>query len=222
MALVLGHLAPVGRLPGARHLNLAITLPVRNQAALTGLLRQLYDPASPRYRQYLTSAQFTAQFGPSTQDYEAVAAFAIAHRLTVTGRDPNRLVLDVAGAVSDIENALHVSMRLYRHPVEARNFYAPDSDPSLDLGVPISHIGGLTDYSPPKPAFKLMPAALAGTQRPNGGSGPYGGYMGADFRAAYAPGVSQTGTGQTVGRCSSMVIRPPILPTTSRWPACQT
>ncbi len=34
---------------------------------------------------------------------------------------------------------------------------------------------------------------------PNTGSGPSGTYMGNDFRAAYAPGVTLTGTGQTIG-----------------------
>src|SRR5258708_26859151 len=33
----------------------------------------------------------------------------------------------------------------------------------------------------------------------NGGPGPRGTYMGNDFRNAYVPGVTLTGTGQTVG-----------------------
>jgi hypothetical protein len=69
-------LAPMGRLEATQHLRLAVALPLRNQAALTELLRQLYDPTSPRYRQFLTPAQFAAEFGPTVQDYETVAAFA--------------------------------------------------------------------------------------------------------------------------------------------------
>jgi subtilase family serine protease len=194
---VLSQLAPVGRLPESRRLNLAIALPLRNEAALNDLLRQLYEPSSPRYRQYLTPAQFTAEFGPAEQDYEAVAAFAKAHHLTVSRRYSNRLVLDVSGAVSDIENTFHVTMRTYRHPTEARNFYAPDREPSLDLGVPVSHITGLNDYALPQPCFRKMP--LVAGARPNTGSGPSGTYMGYDFRSAYAPGVTLTGSGQIVG-----------------------
>src|SRR5271155_1168772 len=70
---VLAQLAPVGLLPAAQQLRLAIVLPLRNHPALTDLLRRLYDPASPDYRHYLTPAQFTAQFGPAAADYEAVA-----------------------------------------------------------------------------------------------------------------------------------------------------
>ena len=40
-------LTPTGYLSGSTRLSLAIALPLRNQEALTNLLRQIYDPASP-------------------------------------------------------------------------------------------------------------------------------------------------------------------------------
>jgi len=191
-------LSPVGRLPSSRRLSLAIGLPLRNQAALTTLLHQLYDPASPNFHHYLTPAQFAAQFGPTQQDYETVAAFARAHGLTVTNRYGNRVVLDVQGSVADIEKTLHVTMRLYNHPTEARTFFAPDAEPSLDLGIPLLHIGGLDNYSIPHPNLAIKPLALTRNAKPNSGSGPSGNYAGGDFRAAYAPGVTLTGAGQSV------------------------
>ena len=196
-------LTPVERMDGTKRLGLAIGLPLRNQTGLTQLLKQIYDPANPNYRHFLTTSQFTAQFGPTQQDYDAVAAFATAHGLTVTYRHPNRLVLDVSGSVSDIEKALNVRMHVYRHPTENRTFYAPDTDPSLDLSVPVSHISGLDNYAPPRPRFKPMPApstVVATSATPRVGTAPNGSsYMGYDFRAAYAPGVTLTGSGQTVG-----------------------
>ena len=159
---VVSRLVPVGRLPVAQHVNLAIGLPPRNQQGLTDLIRRISDPASPDYRHYLTPQEFAARFGPSEQDYETVAAFAKAHGLTVTRRYPNRVVLDVGGAVSDIEKALHVTMRLYKHPTEGRVFYAPDTEPSLDLAVPLSHISGLDNYALPEAVLQ----ADAGQGRP--------------------------------------------------------
>jgi kumamolisin len=55
-------------LPTAQPLELALTLPLRNREALTTLLQQLYDPASPIYRQYLTPKEFTQPFGPTKAD----------------------------------------------------------------------------------------------------------------------------------------------------------
>ena len=59
------NLQPLGRVPATNVLHLAIGLPFRNQAALGQLLQQIYDPASPQYRRYLTPAEFTARFGPT-------------------------------------------------------------------------------------------------------------------------------------------------------------
>ena len=98
---VVAGLQPIGRLAATSRLNLAIGLPLRNQQALTQLLQQLSDPAHPNYRHYLTPEEFTAKFGPTEQDYQAVIAFAQANGLTVTGRHPNRTLLDVNGYLLD-------------------------------------------------------------------------------------------------------------------------
>jgi subtilase family serine protease len=185
----------VGSFPGTNRLNLAIGLPLRNPEELTNLLRQIYDPASPNYRHYLTPAQFTEQFGPTEKDYQAVIAFARAKGMTVTGTHPNRMLVDVSGPVADIERALHVTMRTYRHPTENRMFYAPDVEPSLDLAVPILSISGLDNYSLPRPRLQATPLANASQASPNAGSGPGGTYMGKDFRAAYVPDTSRDGSG---------------------------
>ena len=135
-------LQATGRLPATTNLNLAIGLPLRNQAALDSLLQQLYDPASPNYRQFLTPDEFTAQFGPTEQDYQKVVDFAQASGLTVTRTHGNRMLVDVSGKVSDIEKAFHVTMRTYQHPAEARQFYAPDVEPTVSTNLPILHVSG--------------------------------------------------------------------------------
>ena len=192
-------LTPVGSLPADQRLNLAIGLPLRNPEALTNLLHDLYDPASPSYRRFLTPEQFARSFGPSEADYQAVIAFAAAHGLEVTATHPNRAVLSVRGGVADIERALHLKLRRYQHPTEGRTFYSADAEPSLDLAVPVLHISGLSDYSLPHPMMIKKPLNLSAKLRPNIGSGPGGTYMGNDFRAAYVPGTTLTGAGQSVG-----------------------
>ena len=192
-------LAPVGSAPASQRLNLAIGLPLRNQRELDSLLQQIYDPASPNYRRYFTPEQFTERFGPTEGDYQAVMDFAKASGLTVTVTHPNRVVLDVAGAIPDIEKAFQVTLRVYPHPTEGRTFYAPDVEPSVDLAVPILHISGLDDYALPRPNSVKRPAGASANATPNSGSGPSGTYRGSDFRAAYVPGTTLTGAGQSVG-----------------------
>jgi len=197
----LSHLKSTGRLSGATTLNLAIGLPLRNAEGLKLLLGQIYDPANPRYRHYLTPEQFAAQFGPSEKDYQALIAFAKEKGLTVSATHPNRVVLDVRGAVKDIEAVFHVVLREYPHPKEARTFYAPDVEPSLDTGIPVLHVSGLDNYSLPHPMSKPRPVNQSKKVTPKTGTGsrPNGTFIGNDFRAAYVPGTTLTGAGQSVG-----------------------
>ncbi|MGA2751073.1 MAG: protease pro-enzyme activation domain-containing protein [Verrucomicrobiota bacterium] len=195
-------LASIGRLDSDRSLDLAIGLPLRNRQKLTNLLEELYQPSNPNFRRYLTADQFASSFGPSQEDYQAVRDFAKSHGLIVKNTHPNRTLLDVSGSVADIEKAFHIKMRVYQHPVEKRTFFAPDVEPSLDLDTPVLAISGLDDYVMPRPLIhwsgaSSQPAILPlGGGRSGGGGGPFMGY---DFRAAYAAGVSQDGSGQSVG-----------------------
>jgi hypothetical protein len=193
-------MTPSGRLPGSTQLNLAISLPLRNQDALANLIQQLYDPASPQYRHFLTLEQFTAGFGPNKQDYEAAIDFAEAHGLTVIKRYPSRLLFDVSASAAEIEKAFHFNFQLYHHPTEGRDFYAPDREPSLDLSVPVLRISGLENYYLPHPAsLHRMPPSSTTPAQPKIGSGPNGEFLGKDFRNAYVPGTGFKGAGQIVG-----------------------
>jgi subtilase family serine protease len=198
----------LGRLDANHHLDLAIGLPLRNREQLTNLLEDLYDPSSPNFRHYLTPDQFTASFGPSREDYQKVIEFAKSNGLVVKRTHPNRTLLDVSGSVAEIEKAFHLHLLTYQHPAEARTFFAPDVEPSLDLHTPVLAISGLDNYVKPHPHIHPSRTPALPGVRPLGGGGGGGGggsgdntgpFEGSDFGNAYAPGVSLDGTGQSVG-----------------------
>src|SRR6202050_1098599 len=199
-AVTNGQAARVGPMPTSQRMRLAIILPLRNQSELTNLLRRLYDPSSPDYRHFLSVAQFTQQFGPTKQDYQAVVKFARSKGFSVTNAPANRLLVHMNGTVAQINKAFHVAMTNYRHPTENRTFYSPDREPSLDLSVLVTHVAGLNNFSLPRPKFKRAPANF---RRNTTGSGPSGAYLGSDMRAAYYGGTALTGSGQAVGCWSS-------------------
>jgi hypothetical protein len=194
------NLKPTDSLPATDRLRLAIGLPLRNPEELRILLSEIYDPAGPRFHQYLTPEQFTERFGPAEKDYEVLAASVEAHGLRVVMRHPNRMLLDVEGSVTDIEKAFHLKLGVYKHPTESRSFYAPDAEPTLNLAVPVLSVSGLNNYSLPRPRISKA-ARIDGLRpgRPLFGSGPSGTYMGNDFRNAFVPGVTLDGSGQSVG-----------------------
>jgi subtilase family serine protease len=188
----------VGSLPSTQLMRLDIMLPLRNQANLTALLSRLYDPSSPDYRHFLSVAEFTEQFGPTTEDYQAVVDWAQTQGFTVGNAPANHLLVPITGSVTQINHAFNISMKVYQHPTEKRTFFSPDREPSVDLNVPLWHIAGLDNYSIPRP---MMTQAREGEAVANvTGSGPGGSsYLPGDMRAAYYDGTALTGSGQAVG-----------------------
>ncbi|MGP8197995.1 MAG: protease pro-enzyme activation domain-containing protein [Limisphaerales bacterium] len=195
----IAHQQPIGRVAASNRLDIAFGLPLRNPHGLTNLLRQMYQRGNPIFHHYLTPDEFAAAFGPTEADYQSVIDFAKSQGFTITGTHPNRTLVDVNGAVGDIERALHVHLRLYQHPTENRIFYAPDAQPAIDLQTPVLTIGGLHNYTLPHPCIRLAPGVPPVAGQPQAGSGNSGSYFAGDFRAAYAHGVSLTGVGQAVG-----------------------
>jgi subtilase family serine protease len=197
----------MGRLPAAQTMQLDVVLPLRDQAGLDAFLAQLQDPYSPGYRQYLTPAEFTARFGPTQKDYDAVVEYVQSHGFTVVGGSRDGMEVQVKGPVSAIESAFHVNMLVYQHPSENRTFYGPDREPTADLPFQLWHISGLDNYSIPHPLYvsKTAYAAANGVEpkdvvtHATTGSGPSTSFLGSDMRAAYYGGTALTGAGQNLG-----------------------
>jgi kumamolisin len=197
----------IGRLPAKQILHLNIVLALRDPAGLQAFLKALHDPASPSYRKFLSVQQFTDQFGPSQENYDAVVHFAKAKRCTVADGTRDGMEVQVSARVSAIESALHVTLRTYQHPTENRTFYAPDKEPTTNLSFPLWHISGLDNYSLPHPLFvRKSDYAKAHGMKPEDvvtyattGSGPSASFLGSDMRAAYYGGTTLTGQGQNLG-----------------------
>jgi subtilase family serine protease len=178
-----------------QRLNLAIQLPLRNQAELTRLLHDLYDPRSPNFHKYMSVSGFTERFGATAGDYNTVVAWAKANGFTVTATTPNRRLVAVEGSVDTVNRAFHVKVCNYRHPTEERAFYSPDREPTtVGLKVPLLQITGMNNYVLPHPMLQHKEAAANFA-----GSGPSGEYLPSDMRAAYYGNGPLTGAGQSIG-----------------------
>jgi len=188
-------------------MNLDIVLPLRDQAGLDMFVEEVNDPASAIYRQFLTVPEFTAKFGPTQADYDAVVQFAKLNGLTVTGGTRDGMEVQVEGPVSAVEAAFHVHMTTYQHPTENRIFFAPDSEPTTDLAFNLWHVSGMDNYSIPHTRLvsKSDYAAAHGidaskvVSHATTGSGPSASFLGSDMRAAYYGGTALTGAGQNLG-----------------------
>jgi subtilase family serine protease len=206
-AILNGQAPATGRLPSNQVLQLDLVLQLSDAAGLDSFLKDLYDPTSPSYRHFLTPQEFTARFGPTQEQYDAVVRFAKTYGFQVVGGSRDGMDVQVKGNVAAIETAFHVNMRIYQHPTENRSFYGPDSEPTVDLPFDLWHISGLDNDSLPHPLFVnqndfakahgVAPEAVV--SHATTGSGPSASFLGRDMRTAYYGSGSMTGTGQSLG-----------------------
>jgi kumamolisin len=197
----------IGRLAADQIMTLDVVLPVRDQAGLDALVEQVSDPASPSYRRYLTPEEFSARFGPSQADYDALVQFLTTKGFTVVGDTRDSMDVAIKGPVSAIESAFNVRMLTYRHPTENRSYYAPDREPTVSLPFHLWHVSGLSNYSVPRPALSkrsdyLKAHGMTAEALPlaTTGSGPSASFLGSDMRAAYyVKNGPLTGHGQNLG-----------------------
>ncbi|MFZ0808069.1 MAG: S53 family peptidase, partial [Candidatus Sulfotelmatobacter sp.] len=204
--VVSGQAPLVGKLPATQTLYFDIVLPLRDRAGLQTFVREVNDPTSPSYHQFLTPQEFTARFGPSQEDWEALVAFAKGSGFEIINGTREERDLRLIGTVANIERAFHVSMGVYQDPTEDRTFFAVDREPTVDLPFRLWHISGLDNDSKPHPMYvKKSDYAKAQGIDPSKivshattGSGPSASFLGSDMRAAYYQGTALSGSGQNI------------------------
>jgi subtilase family serine protease len=195
----------------------------RRSGELDRTLADLYDPASPSYRHWLTPDQFHARFSPRARDVATVRAWLSSEGFSIVAVPANRLFVTAEGSVARVEEAFGVRENMYR--VEGSALRAPNHDPVVPAAVAplVSAITGLdgamtlarpnVDTPPPPPAgTSVGPCSRFWGQRTSSFfTNPYGqaplpwivcGYQPAQIDSAYgidrlhAAGLD--GRGQTI------------------------
>ena len=121
------------------HFN--VYLPLTHQDALEQLMREQTDPASASYHQWLTPAQFKAQFGPNRSDVATVTAALLAAGFTITAEHSQSL--EVEGPVLAVERTFATHLMQVRAANGRMKFAAaehhltlPDTLASMGAVVP--------------------------------------------------------------------------------------
>jgi kumamolisin len=173
---------------------LEVSLTPRNQAGLDAFLRQVSDPASPQYKQYLTVAQYAAAYGADNAQISQVTKYLRGQGLSVGAVTANHLTLAVSGTAAQAEKAFGVELGTWR--TSGRDIYANAAAPTLpsDIASVVSGVAGLSNASKRTPSYHVenQAAPHAGTVlTPTKARGGY------NLTAPLAAG--DNGTGQTIG-----------------------
>jgi subtilase family serine protease len=192
----------LGPAPADTKLGLSIrfNMSAAQEAALDQLLADQQNPSSPRYRQWLTPAQFAAQFGLSTADIAKVTAWLTSQGFTVTGVANGGTFVNFTGTAAQAQAAFGTSIRSLS--VNGEMHFANVTDvqlPDAFVGV-VAAVTGLHD-------FRFKPRVHASVVRPEFTSSQTGNHFLAPGDVYTIYGVSTganplaasaNGTGETI------------------------
>jgi subtilase family serine protease len=122
-------------------LTMRITLSLSNRAALDQLVHDQQDPASPRYHQWLSAAEFNQSFGPSAAQTSEVSSWLAAQGFHVTRTSLAMRSVSFSGTAATAVRAFQTSIKTFNGGAS----YANISDPVIPsrFAGTIARIDGL-------------------------------------------------------------------------------
>ncbi len=89
-----------------------IGFPIRYEPLLADAIRDMYDPKSSSFREYLTVAQWLEDYGPPEEDVDLIVAYLEYCGFQVNFVANNRLLLQFTGTVGQFNKALDADLHL--------------------------------------------------------------------------------------------------------------
>jgi len=117
-----------GRVDSSKELNLTVALALHNRAEFDKAVDNLYDPASPTFRQWFTDKDFE-KYAPTAQEFETVKNEFVKQGFAVLFSDPRRLSLRVHGTAAMVEKAFQTELHNFTY--QGRSFQAHIADAHL-------------------------------------------------------------------------------------------
>jgi subtilase family serine protease len=190
----LAHARDLGRKAGASPMRLAVSLKAKDPAGLSDLVKRLYDPADSHFHQFLSPAQFADNYATSSDDVAQISAYLKSKGLSVVETHANRLVIDVEGSASSVENAFQIEVHDYVAG-DGRIVQAPTTEPVLssEVASKLNGIAGLNTFRYLKPHLRANSKLITPKIVPESYMTP------AKIKTAYSlNGMTQTGSGQAI------------------------
>ncbi len=116
------------------------------QASLDALVEAQQNPGSPLYHQWLTPAEYGAQFGVSEAELAQVTAWLAAQGFTVDEIPAGRQLVVFSGTAGQVFDAFHTEMHVYR--VNGAVHIANTQDPQIPAALAgvVSGVVSLHDF----------------------------------------------------------------------------
>ncbi len=188
----------VGAVPSSQTVTVGIYLSNPNQAAEDAYVKQLYDPASANYQNFLDPETFNSEFGVPAASFQAAESWAQAKGLTVTPIETSTDYFLASGSAAQVESAFQTPLNVYTY--NGRTFFSNTVAPTVPASLGIGDVLGLNTYNrwfTPRVSSPMRSEAV--TAGPNGLPGPNTGLLSPkEIASIYDRPSTNEGNGQSM------------------------
>src|SRR3954452_14889045 len=186
-----------GSVPTTQTVTVGVFLSNPNQAAEDAYVKQLYDPSSPNYGNYLDPVTFNSQFGVPAAKFQAAQSWLQGAGLTVTQIEAATNYVLASGTAAQVEAAFGTPLNTYT--AAGRSFYANTQAPTVPASLGISDVLGLNNWNKFSIPRVQATGATTATAVPTSGSVPKTGLLSIkDLWSIYDAPSTNMGNGQTM------------------------
>ena len=127
--------AATGAVSGSTQVNFDLVLKLRDQAGAVALLKAVSTPGSAEYRDYLTAAQWQAEFSPTAAQVAQAEQWLTGQGFSLGAVAKDRTTISASGTAAQVESAFGTTLENYKVAGHTLRMAA------RDLSVPASLAG---------------------------------------------------------------------------------
>lgn len=154
-----------GTVPASQQLNFQVWLKP-NISSATSFADEVSTPGSSNYRHFISPSEYTAKFGPSAQQADAVVTWLKGQGFTNVTVDAQRQRVSASGAAATVDSAFGTTMKFYQAhgTVKAGNGQLRSNATSLQVPSSLSaDILGVTGLDNTAPILPFIKRGVAGS-----------------------------------------------------------
>jgi pseudomonalisin len=163
----LGKITDEGAVDPAQTLSIGVALSRPDPAGEDAYLADVYNPASPDYRHFLSTAAWQQRFGVAADRYNRAVAWLQSGGLSTAPIAGNTEYILAQGSTAQVESLLRIGINNYRQTTtttlfgDTTNFYANDTVPTVPANLGVLSIAGLENFSRMRSMYEIEQAAKA-------------------------------------------------------------
>lgn len=129
----------LGDTASSQRIDFGVLLNMRNASDALSTLQAVSDPDSAQYGKWLTNAQFSARYAPTSADITSVRSWLAGQGFQVTKTLPSGMYVEASGTTAQVEKTFGTTVKNYSY--QGKTVRANASELSFPAGTPSAVTG---------------------------------------------------------------------------------